>query len=409
MEDFISSSSSCSPASIMDDPMFGGGLSLEDMIDGDMRDFGDGESDFSSASSSAASSLSSSSSSSTWTTRSALNDEANNTLEDYLSSPDALMVNPNSVMPVNPVHVHQPPVQPVLHAPATTRTVTSFSLSNASSPAALNSPIKLVHTSSTATQAATVASPLKTALSSSASLKSTTKKSSKASTNEKENCNNGGFPKPAYSYSCLIALALKNSRSGYMSVSEIYRFMCEHFPYFKTAPTGWKNSVRHNLSLNKCFEKIEKPAPVGSNQRKGCLWAMNPAKIAKMDEEVLKWSRKDASAIKRGMSAPNTLESLERGEMVKDYSSGNGNHTKRQTPTTTTTSNATTSDPMTPTSLSSSQGYDSAGSDFIDIEGVVTASLNASSSPSEEELSLQANNSSANFMVKRQSAAIFSM
>jgi hypothetical protein len=77
----------------------------------------------------------------------------------------------------------------------------------------------------------------------------------------------------------------------------------EHFPYFKTAPNGWKNSVRHNLSLNKCFEKIEKPAGNGS-QRKGCLWAMNPAKIAKMDEEVQKWSKKDPMAIRKAMICP---------------------------------------------------------------------------------------------------------
>lgn len=127
------------------------------------------------------------------------------------------------------------------------------------------------------------------------------------------------FPKPAYSYSCLIAMALKNSRAGSLPVSEIYSFMCEHFPYFKTAPNGWKNSVRHNLSLNKCFEKIEKPVTNGG-QRKGCLWAMNPAKITKMDEEVQKWSRKDPMAIKRAMVFPENLELLERGEMKHGHS-----------------------------------------------------------------------------------------
>ncbi|XP_072940354.1 uncharacterized protein jumu isoform X2 [Epargyreus clarus] len=124
----------------------------------------------------------------------------------------------------------------------------------------------------------------------------------------------GEFPKPAYSYSCLIAMALKNSRTGSLPVSEIYNFMCQHFPYFKTAPNGWKNSVRHNLSLNKCFEKIEKPSTNGS-QRKGCLWAMNPSKVVKMDEEVQKWSRKDPQAIKKAMVYPDSLEALERGEM----------------------------------------------------------------------------------------------
>ncbi|XP_062874175.1 forkhead box protein N4 [Trichomycterus rosablanca] len=116
------------------------------------------------------------------------------------------------------------------------------------------------------------------------------------------------FPKPIYSYSCLIAMALKNSKTGSLPVSEIYSFMKEHFPYFKTAPDGWKNSVRHNLSLNKCFEKVENK--LSGSSRKGCLWALNPAKIDKMEEEMQKWKRKDLAAIRRSMANPDELDKL---------------------------------------------------------------------------------------------------
>ena len=51
-------------------------------------------------------------------------------------------------------------------------------------------------------------------------------------------------------------MSLRASKTGCLPVSDIYNFMMENFPYFKTAPDGWKNSVRHNLSLNKCFEKV---------------------------------------------------------------------------------------------------------------------------------------------------------
>jgi hypothetical protein len=56
-------------------------------------------------------------------------------------------------------------------------------------------------------------------------------------------------------------MAIEDSPQRALPVKEIYAWILEHFPYFKNAPTGWKNSVRHNLSLNKCFRKVEK-APV---------------------------------------------------------------------------------------------------------------------------------------------------
>ncbi|XP_054730393.1 uncharacterized protein LOC129239114 isoform X2 [Anastrepha obliqua] len=78
--------------------------------------------------------------------------------------------------------------------------------------------------------------------------------------------------KPPYSFSSLIFMAIEGSNEKALPVKEIYAWIMQHFPYFKTAPAGWKNSVRHNLSLNKSFVKVEK-AP---NMGKGSLWRVEP-------------------------------------------------------------------------------------------------------------------------------------
>lgn len=64
--------------------------------------------------------------------------------------------------------------------------------------------------------------------------------------------------KPPFSFSLLIYMAIEQSPSKSLPVKEIYGWILEHFPYFSNAPTGWKNSVRHNLSLNKCFRKVDR-------------------------------------------------------------------------------------------------------------------------------------------------------
>ncbi|XP_006274765.1 forkhead box protein N2 isoform X1 [Alligator mississippiensis] len=80
--------------------------------------------------------------------------------------------------------------------------------------------------------------------------------------------------KPPYSFSLLIYMAIEHSPNKSLPVKEIYSWILERFPYFATAPTGWKNSVRHNLSLNKCFRKVERSH--GKVNGKGSLWCVDP-------------------------------------------------------------------------------------------------------------------------------------
>ncbi|XP_031535182.1 forkhead box protein N3 isoform X2 [Vicugna pacos] len=80
--------------------------------------------------------------------------------------------------------------------------------------------------------------------------------------------------KPPYSFSCLIFMAIEDSPSKRLPVKDIYNWILEHFPYFANAPTGWKNSVRHNLSLNKCFKKVDKER--SQSIGKGSLWCIDP-------------------------------------------------------------------------------------------------------------------------------------
>lgn len=82
--------------------------------------------------------------------------------------------------------------------------------------------------------------------------------------------------KPPYSFSCLIFMAVEDSPRKMLPVKEIYSWVCKHFPYFETAPSGWKNSIRHNLSLNKCFKKVEQDKQ-HNDPGKGSLWCIDPA------------------------------------------------------------------------------------------------------------------------------------
>ena len=84
--------------------------------------------------------------------------------------------------------------------------------------------------------------------------------------------------KPAYSYSCLIFMSIESSIRKRLTVKEIYSWILNNFPYFRNIPSGsWKNSIRHNLSHNKCFRKVDKNLLACRDfSGKGSLWCVNP-------------------------------------------------------------------------------------------------------------------------------------
>lgn len=81
--------------------------------------------------------------------------------------------------------------------------------------------------------------------------------------------------RPQESYMMLIAQALLSSSSYQLLLVDIYRHIEKHHPYFATAKSCWRNSVRHNLSVNECFVR-GKRAPNG----RGFYWGIHPACIS---------------------------------------------------------------------------------------------------------------------------------
>ena len=87
--------------------------------------------------------------------------------------------------------------------------------------------------------------------------------------------------KPPYSYIALIVMAIQNSPGRKLTLAEIYAYLQQRFAFFRTSYQGWKNSVRHNLSLNECFVKL--PKGLG-RPGKGHYWTIDPASEFQFEE-----------------------------------------------------------------------------------------------------------------------------
>lgn len=105
-------------------------------------------------------------------------------------------------------------------------------------------------------------------------------------------CQVGAFERPPYSYMALIQFAINSTPSKRMTLKEIYTWIEDHFPYFKhVAKPGWKNSIRHNLSLHDMFVR-ESPS-----NNKISYWTIHPqANRCLTLDQVFKASSSSASS-----------------------------------------------------------------------------------------------------------------
>ncbi|OLY82731.1 Forkhead box protein J2 [Smittium mucronatum] len=75
-----------------------------------------------------------------------------------------------------------------------------------------------------------------------------------------------------HSYATIITYAILHHPSKKMTLNEIYNWILNRYPHFKDAGCGWKNSIRHNLSLNRIFVKMIRPEKKAG---KGSYWTVD--------------------------------------------------------------------------------------------------------------------------------------
>ncbi|PIA14315.1 fork head transcription factor, partial [Coemansia reversa NRRL 1564] len=95
--------------------------------------------------------------------------------------------------------------------------------------------------------------------------------------------------KPTFSYASLIAQAINSTDDEKITLNGIYTYIMSNYPYYKHAQSGWQNSIRHNLSLNKAFVRMQRAS---NESGKGSYWAIDTAYKAQFANGVYKRTRR---------------------------------------------------------------------------------------------------------------------
>ncbi|XP_027022616.1 forkhead box protein P1-B isoform X2 [Tachysurus fulvidraco] len=92
--------------------------------------------------------------------------------------------------------------------------------------------------------------------------------------------------RPPYTYAFLIRCSILEASDKQRALNEIYSWFIQRFFYFRHNTPTWKNAVRHNLSLHKCFVRVD--------GGKGAVWTVDETEFQKrkgqrFNRDSLKW------------------------------------------------------------------------------------------------------------------------
>nr|XP_045239600.1 forkhead box protein P3 isoform X11 [Macaca fascicularis] len=79
--------------------------------------------------------------------------------------------------------------------------------------------------------------------------------------------------RPPFTYATLIRWAILEAPEKQRTLNEIYHWFTRMFAFFRNHPATWKNAIRHNLSLHKCFVRVE--------SEKGAVWTVDELEFRK--------------------------------------------------------------------------------------------------------------------------------
>ncbi|CAH8610518.1 unnamed protein product [Dicrocoelium dendriticum] len=127
-----------------------------------------------------------------------------------------------------------------------------------------------------------------------------------------------GLVKPNYSYTHLIFMAIESTPQKCMTVNQIYNWCESNFPFYKHAGAGWKNSLRHNLSINKSFKRLPRDS---RGPGRGAFWTVEPRERSALLDAIKRnpWNFANMTAIVSAQSDGGTYASSSLPDSLDPY------------------------------------------------------------------------------------------